>query len=286
MKIDDWTLSGGGMEGESYFSKSHPQLMMKVYPVQRGEEFVKNEFRQGREMGRCGISVPEVLEVTHFKGQPALIMQRITHKKSFCRLVGECPEMIPSLARRMAAMTRDLHSKVPSCTATFPSALGKYRSLLESNTMLDDADKLLVREALDAIEADERETLLHGDLHFGNVITDGTADYFIDLGDVSMGHPNHDLAMFYIVTHFGCDHSFEFLYHMKWPQALEFWEEFKTAYYGHPIDDREVYGQLRNYMLARSVWFKIDQIQTTLCSLLRRDDRPLTAEIRLRDLGE
>ena len=286
MKIDDWTLSGGGMEGESYFSKSHPELILKVYPALRGEEFVENEFRQAREIGQCGISVPEALEITRFNGRPALISQRIPHKKSFCRLAGECPEMIPSLARRMAAMTRDLHSKAPSCAGTFPSALGKYRSLLESNTVLDDADKLLVRDALDAIEADERETLLHGDLHFGNVITDGAADYFIDIGDVSTGHPNHDLAMFYITTHYGCDHSFDFLYHMKWPQALEFWEEFKTAYYGRPIDDREVYEQLRSYMLARSVWFKNDQIQTSLCSLLRLGDGPLTAEIRLRDLGE
>ena len=274
------------MEGESYFSKSHPELIMKVYPALRGEEFVETEYRQSLEIGRCGISVPEALEVTSFNGRPALISRRIAHKKSFCRVAGEHPEMIPSLARRMAAMTRDLHSKTPSSPGIFPSAIGKYRTLLESNAVLDDADKLMVQEALDAIEADERETILHGDLHFGNIITDGVLDYFIDLGDVSTGHPDHDLAMFYITTHFGCDNSFNFLYHLSWSEALEFWEEFKTAYYGRPIEDREVYEQLRNYMLARSVWFKHDRIQTSLCSLLRREDRPLTAEIHLSGLGE
>lgn len=274
------------MEGESYVSPSHPELIMKVYTACESESMAEYEYRQVRELQQRGVSVPEALEVTRFNGHPALVSRRVLNKKSFCSLAGEKPEMIPELAERMAAMVRELHSKKLPGGSAFPGALDKYRSLLEGNKVLNDRDKAAVSSAIDAIASDESQTLLHGDMHFGNVITDGERDYFIDLGDVSRGNPNHDLAMFYITTHYGCDHSFGFLYHLTWPQALEFWEVFKTSYYGMKIPDKEVFAELRNYMLARCVWFKLDQIQTSLCSILQSEDNPLTSEIRLSALGE
>lgn len=283
---DDWALSGGGMEGESYVSKSHPELIMKVYTTCQSESAAEHEYHQVSELQQGGISVPKALKVIRFNGHPALISQRILNKKSFCRLAGEKPEMIPELAKRMAAMVRELHGQKLQGGSTFPGALDKYRQLLECNTVLDERGKTTVASAIDAIASSETPTILHGDMHFGNVITDGNSDFFIDLGDVSWGNPNHDLAMFYITTHYGCDHSFNFLYHVTWPQALGFWEVFKTSYYGREISDEEVFNELRNYMLARCVWFKHDQIQTELCSILQRKDSLLTAEIRLAALGE
>lgn len=303
MEINDWVLSGAGMEGDSYTSESHPELILKVYNVERSESSATDEPSLGERMKmevattmallRCGVNVPQVVEVTRFENHLAIISQRIMGKKSFCRLAGERPESIPELACRMAVMVKELHGKkLEEITRHlegkfhFTGALDKYRTLLESNTVLDDKYKKAVREALETIAAEERATLLHGDLHFGNIITDGTKDYFIDLGDVCYGHPNHDLAMFYIATHYGSDYSFDFLYHLSWPRALEFWNEFKRAYYGWDISDNEVFGELKNYMYARSVWFKEPQIQTELCSILSQESIRITAEVKLKALNE
>lgn len=278
------------MEGESYISESHPELIMKVHTVECPESSEEDELAKTAALLKCGISVPKVLEVTRFNGHKALISQRIQNKKSFCKLAGERPEMIPSLAKRMAAISRKLHSKnvseLDSGSNNFhlTGEVEKYRNLLDSNTVLDSTTKEEVRKSLNAIATEDRTTLLHGDLHFGNIITDGQNDYLIDLGDVCYGHPNNDLAMFYITTHYGSDHSFDFLYHMKWQQALEFWNIFKVAYYGREISDEELFWQLKDYMLARSVWFKNEQIQTELSKLLCQNDMPLSAEIKLKVL--
>lgn len=285
MNISDWTLSGGGMEGESYFSASHPGLIMKVYLNDRPMSFLEKEFRQIQELRKLGISVPECYEILEYNGHPAIINQRIKPKKSFARLSGERPDLIPELAQRMANMIKDLHSKSVSA-GVFSGTLDKFRQMLESNTVLDSSAKARVAQAMDAIAGEERMTLLHGDFHFGNIITDGARDYFIDMGDVSYGNPNHDLAMFYITTHYGCNHSFAFLYHMSWQQSMDFWNEFKRCYYGFDIPDAEVFEQLRNYMYARSVWFKHDEIQAKLYSILQRKSDFLTTEIRLKVLGE
>lgn len=290
------------MEGVSYTSESHPELIMKVYTVERPESSAEDELSLNERMQseyartvallKCGIRVPKVLEVTRFEGHLAIISQRILNKKSFCRLAGERPELIPTLARRMASIIRELHSKEVTDLEKdssgeafyFTKEVDKFQTLLESNTVLDAATKERVQKALNVIISEDRTTLLHGDMHFGNIITDGENDYLIDLGDVCYGHPNNDLAMFYITTHYGSDHSFDFLYHMTWQQALEFWNIFKVAYYGREISDAEVFEQLKNYMLARSVWFKHEQIQTELCDLLCRKDAPLSAEIKLKVL--
>jgi len=285
MDVKDWILSGGGMEGESYFSESHPDLFMKVYTLVSSKSYLENEFRLTQDLLSLGVSIPKELEITEFNGYPAIISQRIRNKKSFCRLAGEKPEMISNLANRMAAMVKDLHSKSVS-DYSFESAFEKYQSLLNTNTLLDSKTKNAIQDALNEISADDRKTLLHGDMHFGNIITDGKNDYFIDLGDICYGNPNLDLATFYIATHFGCEHSFDFLYHLSWKQALDFWEEFKLCYYGREITDEEVFSELRNYMLARAIWYKHEQIQTSLCSILLSPDRHLTYEIKLKVLGE
>jgi len=290
------------MEGISYFSESHPELIMKVDNEERLESSDADELApNGRMQGEyakalallsCGINVPKVMEVTQFEGHPALISQRIQNKKSFCKLAGEKPELIPTLAERMAAIVRELHSKnvselekhIGGSEIHLTGEVDKLQALLDRNNVLNAAEKERVRKALNAIAKENRTTLLHGDLHFGNIITDGKNDYLIDLGDVSYGHPNNDLAMFYIATHYGSDHSFDFLYHLKWQQALEFWNCFKPAYYGKEISDAELFGQLKDYMLARCVWFKNEQIQTELCKILCRNDALLSAEVRLKVL--
>jgi len=278
MNIDDWKISGAGVEGESYISESHPELMMKVYTIERPASLVQEEFRQAQLLVQMGINTPKGYDLTQWNGRPAIIFQRITNKKSFCRIAGEHPEMIPSLARRMADSIKDLHSKSAIGTP-FHSYLESMRALLESTAVFDDKTKSRIRKAIDEISKDERHTLVHGDMHYGNIITDGQQDYFIDLGDVSYGHPNHDMAMFYIVTHYTPKHALDYLFHMTFSQTMAFWNEFKVCYYGREISDLEILESLRNYLIVRAVWFKLEGLQRAFCSFFTQENIPVCHEV-------
>lgn len=278
MNIDDWTLSGAGMEGESYISESHPELIMKVYTIDRPAFLAEEEFRQTQLLVQMGINTPKGYELTQWNGHPAIVFQRITNKKSFSRLAGEHPEMIPSLARRMADSIKNLHSKSAIGTP-FCSYLEKIRAILESTTVYDEKAKSRIRKALDEISKDERHTLVHGDMHYGNIITDGQQDYLIDMGDISYGHPNNDMAMLYIVTHYTPEHASDFLFHMTLSQAMEFWNEFKLCYYGREISDLEILDSLRNYLIVRSVWFKHEGLQKAFYSFFSQENFPLRYDV-------
>lgn len=284
-KTNNWILSGAGMEGESYISDSNPEVLLKVFTAVRSKSFVEDEFNRSRELLDCGIPTPKVLEYTEYNGFPAIVYQRINNKKSFCKLAGEKPEMIPYLAKQMAEMTKDLHSK-PAVSHSFPSKLEQYRKIIGENTCFDHKQKELMLEAIERISKHDTHTILHGDLHFGNIITDGKNPYFIDFGDASYGNPCNDLAMFYITTHYGSEHSFDLLYHLNWGQAMEFWNIFKIHYFGRDIPDEEILCELRDYMLARVTWFKHEQIQKALFSIFGQENCPVTSEVKLKMLGE
>jgi len=282
MKIDDWILSGAGMEGESYISESHPELILKVYTIDRPAFLVEEEFRQAQLLVQMGINTPKGYELTHWNGHPAIVFQRITNKKSFSKLAGEHPEMIPSLARRMADSIKALHSK--SATGTpFCGYLEKMSNLLESSMVFDEVAKSRIRKAIDEISKDERHTLIHGDMHYGNIITDGQKDYLIDIGDISYGHPNHDIAMFYLVTHYSPKQAIDFVFHMTFCQAMAFWNEFKVRYYGREISDQEILYNLRNYLIVRSVWFKLEGLQKAFYSFLTQESIPVCHEVEMQE---
>lgn len=104
-------------------------------------------------------------------------------------------------------------------------------------------------------------TFLHGDFHYGNVITDGMRDYIIDLGAFAYGNPIFDLSLFYIVTHLLPEGFTGQIYHITEKQAVNFWDSFKKHYYKNsdciPSDD-VLEKQFAPYMLLRTLSFERD----------------------------
>lgn len=257
MEINDWKIAGGGIQGCNYFSESHPNLVLKVYASHFSKAYVEREFENSTAFKNLGFSCPESYEILKYNDGYGIISQRIHHKKSFCTLSSEHPEMMPLLAKRMADMIKKVHAASTEGTP-FNSFLGVFQALLDNNIWLDDRMKSLFQKTIDELAPIDRKTVIHGDFHFGNIITDGQNDYFIDLGSLSYGHPNFDLAMFYLTTHFGSDEMSQDTFHLSRKQTLEFWNLFKIAYYGEDIPDRELFATYKKYIFLRTLWIQSD----------------------------
>lgn len=255
-RFDEWILSGGGMQGESYIHRSDDSIYLKLFTETIDRRFIEGEFEKNGNLEKYGIPCPKALSIVTLGNRTGIVFQRINGKKSFSRATGDNPELIPSLARRFARMGKELHESSAE-GSPFPSAFQTYRTLLDTNRTIDEIDVNLrakMNDALEQIAPEDCCTFLHGDFHFGNAITDGSNDYFIDLGSCSWGNPKFDLAMFYFVSHYGCEEVFAENYHLSIAQAMRFWEEFKINYFGRNVTDADLMKELRPYLLLRSLW--------------------------------
>lgn len=254
--FDEWILSGGGMQGESYFHKSNPDIFLKLFEKNIDRSVVEREFHRNEELWKYGIRCPKAFRMVTIDNRYGIIFQRINDKKSFSRASGDNPEMIPVLAKKLAEMGKSLHCR-SAVGSPFPSALTTYRKLLDEDIVIDTIDKNLRQQMEDAWEFAAREdqcTFIHGDFHFGNAITDGKDYYFIDLGSCSYGNPKFDLAMFYFITHYGSEAVVQENYHMNVAGVMQFWNEFKKNYYAKEIPDRDLMREFKPYLLLKTLW--------------------------------
>jgi len=169
----------------------------------------------------------------------------------------------------MAVMAKDMHSR-SSVGTPFESVVDVYSGLMQRIPM--DADiKAVGEKYLEKIKNEDQKTIVHGDFHFGNLITDGTKDYFIDLGMIGSGHPDNDNSMFFIIATGMPDEVEMRDYHITSKQSTEFWNEYKYAYYGPDApSNEEFFERFRPYLFMRSLLVERDCGKNPLNDGLRR----------------
>jgi len=254
--INDWELSGGGAQGESYFNKANPDLMMKLFMENADIDSVAHEIELSIAIHKLGISCPAQGEFVRYGNRYGITFQRIKNKKSFCKAVGDDPSLYSVLAGRLANMARDLHSRSNNGTS-FISLADFYGKLLQENNTMDEQMRKKMEECLEFARKEETNTLTHGDFHFGNVITDGKNDYFIDLGCFSYGNPNFDNSTLYFISRL-CPEKYLYKeYHLHEKESHMFWEEYRKAYYGPDAPSTEELHKIYlPYLFLRTLFFE------------------------------
>lgn len=249
--LNDYERSGEGANGHSYFHKTDPKIMMKLNNPGLDRSIAENELAQAQRVYDAGIQCPKPGElVTDGKGCFGIRFERILGKKSFSRIVGDNPELTEEYARRFAVLCRKLHSTRVN-TELFPNNKQVYLKFLEEDPYFTPEEKVKIAAFINSIE--DTDTAIHGDLQFSNVITDGTNDYFIDLGEFAYGHPYFDVGMVYLCC---CKDDEEFLrevFHMTPQTARSFWVYFADEYFGHGCDLEQIEKMITPYAGLKSL---------------------------------
>lgn len=267
--LDQWIKSGEGNQGESFVSKDDDMVILKLYSERINPDLVVDEIAMAKSVQDAGIVCPDAGSLVRCGNRYGIIFARIVGKKSFCRAVADDPECIPDMARRMAVMAKDMHSR-SSVGTPFKSVVDEYVRLMGCISMEPEV-KAVGEKYLKQIMMEDRKTIVHGDFHFGNLITDGKKDYFIDLGMVGYGHPDNDNSMFFIIAT-GMPEEVEMRdYHITLKQSVEFWNEYKYAYYGPDAPSNEVFFErFKPYLFMRSLLVERDCGKNPLNDFLRR----------------
>ena len=236
ISLDDYILTGGGYNGESYDHKTDPTVMLKLYHPGKIQQPL-DEMMLARKVYDLGIPTPEPGEyVVTENGRYGIRFQRIPGKVSYSRAVGDHPENVKQYAEEFAQMCLQLHATHVD-TTQFENIKGRYYRLLAENPFFTADEKEKLRRFIASVP--DTDTAIHGDLQFSNAIFADDRRYFIDLGDFCYGYPLFDVGMMYLCCVLDGEEYLSEYFHMHKPTAVAFWEAFAPAYFGRgrSLDD-------------------------------------------------
>jgi len=226
VNMDDYVESGAGFTATTYNHKEKNK-MIKLYNTFVDPSTPIREMMVGKKINEMGINCPEVIGLVSDGERTGVEFQRIIKKRSFARAISNEPERLEEFALRFAQNCKKLHST--RCDLTyFPNIKEFFYGVVSKTTLLNNEQKCKVKAFIASVP--QASTCLHGDLHFGNIITDGQNDYWIDTADFRYGNPLFDMGMLYIVCNRNPEYLTKELYHISNAQAAEFWKFFVKEY--------------------------------------------------------
>ena len=186
--LEDYFQSGEGGTAVSYTHKTRPSLAKLYNPGFEAERAVE-EFRTARTVFEMGIPTPEPYRLVTDGVRYGAEYELVPGKRSFTRIISQEPERLEEMSRTFAREAKALHA-IPADTTRLRSYKQAMKRFYEEKDLVPADFK---RRALAFLESvPESPTCLHGDLHIGNIITDGKRTLWIDVGEFSYGVPEWD----------------------------------------------------------------------------------------------
>lgn len=229
VKIDlnDYIQTGEGGTALTYNSrdgKTLAKLFMKSFAAQTAER----EFLLNQVVYESGLPTPRPIRLITDGERYGAEYELIPNKRSFTRIISQEPDQLVPLSQRFAILARQIH-ETPADTARLPDMRDYVRSWILRYEALPDAYKDRFMKFLDTVPGTPR--CLHGDLHIGNIITDGTRDLWIDVGDFAYGVPEWDLGMLYYISNFMSAERTDNLFHLEPETMRRHWDVFARTYF-------------------------------------------------------
>ena len=243
--LNDYVQTGEGGTALTYTHKTRP-TMAKLFNPGNEAELAEKEFLTARAVFEMGIPTPEPLRLVTDSQRRGVEYELISNKRSFTRIISQEPERLEEISLAFARMARELH-ETKADTTRFPSVKETLRRFYKEKG--DRVTEEYKERALNFIDkSPDAETCLHGDLHIGNVITDGQRNLWIDLGQFSYGEPEWDLGWMWTICNRMDGKRSDFILHVT-PETLKtHWNIFLAAYLG--TDDLATIGEYTKRIMA------------------------------------
>ncbi len=271
ISLDDYILSGGGANGESFDHRTDPSVMLKLYFPGKIQQPL-DEMMLARKVFDLGIPTPEPGEyVVTEDGRYGIRFRRIEGKKSYSRATADDPANVGKYAAEFAQMCLRLHATHVD-PAQFSNVKDRYYSLLAENPFFSAQEKDRIGRFI--ADTPDEDTAIHGDLQYSNAIFAGDKRYFIDLGDFCYGNHIFDIAMVYLCCALSDEDFIRETFHMPKSLSLEFWRHFAAAYFGkdRPLGEIEEriapYAGLKTLIIERDTGRPMPEFRECLKPIL------------------
>ena len=228
INLDDYIQTGEGGTALTYTHKDGLSLA-KLYNPGFEADRAKAEFLTARAVFELGIPSPEPFRLITDGERSGAEYELIKNKRSYTRIISQEPERLEEISLKFARMAKELHAKQAD-TTRLQSYKQRIANFYHEKDMVPEDYKQRVLQFLDTVPDTPR--CLHGDLHIGNIITDGQRDLWIDLGEFAYGVPEWDLALLWTMCHNMPGDRVEHIFHITHDTMQAHWDIFFPAYLG------------------------------------------------------
>jgi uncharacterized protein (TIGR02172 family) len=228
INLDDYIQTGEGGTALTYTHKDGLSLA-KLYNPGFEADRAKAEFLTARAVFELGIPSPEPFRLITDGERSGAEYELIKNKRSYTRIISQEPERLDEISLKFAHMAKQLHAKQAD-TTRLQSFKQRIASFYHEKNMVPEDYKQRVLQFLETVPDTPR--CLHGDLHIGNIITDGQRDLWIDLGEFAYGVPEWDLALLWTMCHNMPGDRVEHIFHITHETMMDHWDIFFPAYLG------------------------------------------------------
>ena len=228
INLDDYIQTGEGGTALTYTHEDGLSLA-KLYNPGFEADRAKAEFLTARAVFELGIPSPEPFRLITDGQRSGAEYELIKNKRSYTRIISQEPERLEEISLKFARMAKELHAKQAD-TTRLQSYKQRIANFYHEKDMVPEDYKQRVLQFLDTVPDTPR--CLHGDLHIGNIITDGQRDLWIDLGEFAYGVPEWDLALLWTMSHNMPGDRVEHIFHITHDTMQAHWDIFFPAYLG------------------------------------------------------
>ncbi len=228
INLDDYIQTGEGGTSLAYTSKDGKTLA-KLYKPGFEADRAKAEFLTACTVFELGIPSPEPYRLITDGERSGAEYELIKNKRSFTRIISQEPERLEEISLKFARMARELH-EVKADTTRLRSYKQGIERFYREKDLVPAEYKQLALEFLETVP--DTPNCLHGDLHIGNIITDGKRDLWIDVGEFSYGAPEWDLSLLWTICNNMSSDRAEDLFHLSHEMMKAHWDIFFPAYLG------------------------------------------------------
>ena len=169
INLDDYIQTGEGGTALTYTHKDGLSLA-KLYNPGFEADRAKAEFLTARAVFELGIPSPEPFRLITDGQRSGAEYELIKNKRSYTRIISQEPERLEEISLKFARMAKELHAKQAD-TTRLQSYKQRIANFYHEKDMVPEDYKQRVLQFLDTVPDTPR--CLHGDLHIGNIITDG-----------------------------------------------------------------------------------------------------------------
>ena len=226
--LNDYIQTGEGGTALTYNHKDGKTLAKLFIPSVTADNAIR-EFRTGQVVYDLGLPTPKPIRLITDGERFGAEYELIQHKRSFTRIISQEPDQLVPLSERFAVLAKQIH-QTPADTTRLPDMRELAGIWIDRLTDFPDELKRRFHRFLDTVPS--TPTCLHGDLHIGNIITDGQRDLWIDVGDFAYGVAQWDLGMMYYSSHFLSPERADNIFHLDNDTLRAHWDAFATAYFG------------------------------------------------------
>ena len=228
INLNDYVQTGEGGTALTYNHKDGKTLAKLFMPSVTADNAIR-EFRISQIVYESGLPTPKPIRLVTDGERFGAEYELIQHKRSFTRIISQEPDKLVPLSERFAVLAKQIH-QTPADTTRLPDMKELVMQWIDKISNLTDELRARINRFMNTVPS--TPTCLHGDLHIGNIITDGQRDLWIDVGDFAYGVPEWDLGMMYYSANFLSAERADNIFHLDNATLRAHWAAFAKAYYG------------------------------------------------------